>query len=287
MSNYAHPESLVDTQWVADHLNDPSVRFIEVDWDIAEYNSGHIPGAVGWVWRQHALQELRRDIPDEAEFEARLSNCGIANDTTVVVYGGLSNLLATFTFWLFKVYGHKDVRLLDGGRQKWMNEERPTSTEAANIRPCRYAAQKPDWTLRAHCDLVHDAIGQPTSVLVDARPADMYDGQNAANAQRGGHIPSAVNIPAKADVKDGAFAGWLVPTVRDDGTFKSFKELQTMFSGKGVTPDKEIIVYCVLGGLSSHLWFTLTQLLGHPKVRLYDGSWAEWGNLISAPIEMS
>lgn len=285
MSTYAHPEALVNTQWVADHLNDPSVRFVEVDWDIAEYNAGHIPGAVGWVWSKDDLHPMRRDVPDKAEFEALLSRAGIANDNTVVVYGGLNNLLATFTFWLLKVYGHTDVRLLDGGRQKWMAEGRPSQTEIPSVTPSAYKAKNPDWTLRAHRDLVQEFIGKPDRILVDARPTDMYTGENSAGAQRGGHIPGAVNIPAQADMDNGAFRGWLTPTTNPDGTFKSVEELQALFASKGVASDKEVISYCVLGGLSSHAWFVLKYLLGYPQVRLYDGSWAEWGNLIGAPIE--
>ena len=284
-STYAHPEALVNTQWVADHLSDPSVRFVEVDWDIAEYNAGHIPGAVGWVWSKDVLHPMRRDVPDKAEFEAQLSRAGITNDSTVVVYGGLNNLLATFTFWLLKVYGHKDVRLLDGGRQKWMAEDRPSQIELPSLTPSAYKARNPDWTLRAHRDLIQEFIGKPDRILVDARPVDMYSGDNSAGAQRGGHIPGAVNIPACADMDNSTFRGWLTPTTRPDGTFKSVEELQAMFTSKGVTSDKEVIAYCVLGGLSSHAWFVLKVLLGYSQVRLYDGSWAEWGNLIGAPIE--
>jgi len=285
MSDYVHSEVLVNTQWVANHLNDPKVRFIEVDWDIAEYNAGHIPGAFGWVWSKDALQTIRRDIPDKAELEALLAHAGIANDSVIVVYGGFNNLLATFAFWVLKVYGHADVRLLDGGRKKWLDDGCPTSTETPILSLTTYKAQNPDWSLRAHRDLIQEYIGKPDRILVDARPADMYSGANNAGAQRGGHIPGAVNLPAGMDMKDGAFQGWLTPTVKADGTFKPFEELQALYGSKGVTPNKEVITYCVLGGLSSHQWFVLKYLLGYPEVRLYDGSWAEWGNLIGVPIE--
>lgn len=286
MSTYAHPEALVSMHWVVEHLHDPAVRLVEVDWDIAEYDSGHAPGAVGWTWPGDAQHPLSRDIPDKATFEALLSRSGIAADTTVVLYGGLNNLLAAYTFWLMKIHGHADVGLLDGGRQKWMAEGRPMTTERPVIAPTAYAAKELNTGLRADRDLVAQFTDNGRRMLVDARPADMFNGQNAAGAQRGGHIPGAINLPAERMMnEDGAFAGWRVPTVKEDGTFRPVEELQALFAGKGITADKDIITYCVLGGLSSHAWFVLTQLLGYPNVREYDGSWAEWGNLMGAPIE--
>lgn len=256
-----------------------------MDWDIADYHAGHIPGAVGWVWSKDAVQAIRRDILDKAQLEGLLARAGIANDSPVIVYNGRSNLLATFVFWVLKVYGHGDVRLLDGGRKKWLDDGYPTSTDTPIMTPTSYKAHHPDWSLRAHRDLLLESIGKPDRILVDARPADMYSGADNAGTQRGGHIPHAVNIPTGIAIQHGAFQGWLIPTVQAGGTFKPFEALQTLYSSNGVTPDKEIITYCIVGELSSHHWFVLKYLLGYPEVRLYDGSWAEWGNLIGAPIE--
>lgn len=281
MSSYAHPEVLVSTQWVADHLNDSNVRLLEVGWDTSEYESGHIPGAVaGWGFSD--LQHLA----DKAQVEAMLSNVGIANSNTVVIYGGLSNLVAVMAFWMLRIYGHADIRLLDGGRQKWLAEGRSLSAEKPSVQPAQYIAQDPNWNLRADKDHIVGIIGQMGQVIVDARPVDMYTGENSAGMQRGGHIPTAVNVPA-APITDanGNFQGWQTPTTRSDGTFMSVEELRALFSGKGITPDKNIVTYCVRGGLSTHMWFTLTQLLGYPNVREYDRSWAEWGNLADVPIE--
>jgi thiosulfate/3-mercaptopyruvate sulfurtransferase len=284
MSSYAHPETVVNAQWVADHGLDTNVRLIEVGFDLAAYHSGHIPGAMGWEWSKDVLHPLRRDLPDKALLEARLSGAGIANNSTVVPYDSLSNLLAAFTFWMLKVYGHHDVRLLDGGSKKWLAEGRPVTTETISHPATLYKASNPDWTLRAHRDLLLDFIDKPDRVLVDLRPADMYRGDNLFDLPAGGHIPGAVNVPAEIVVEKDIFKEWLTPTTNDDGTFKPFKELRALFSGKGITADKEVITYCVRGGLSSHAWFVLKYLLGYPLVREYDGSWAEWSNLIGAPI---
>ena len=273
MSKYNHSEVLVNTQWVADHLNDPNIRFLEAGWDSSEYESGHIPGVVaGW-----GLSDVQQ-LDDQSRVEAMLSDAGIANADTVVVYGGLQNLVAAMAFWMLKIYGHADVRLLDGGRQKWLAEGRPLSTEKPTIQRSQYRTQEPDWTLRADKDYVLDVIGKTGHTIVDARSTKMYI--------ENGHIPSAVNIPASPilDAK-GDTTGWQTPTTRSDGTFKSVEELQALFSEKGLTPDKDIVTYCVRGGLSSHIWFALTQLLGYPNVREYDHSWAEWGNLADAPVE--
>lgn len=279
VDGYSHPEVLVETAWVADHLNDPNLRLVEVDVDTTAYDSGHIPGAVGWNWKKDTQQTVRRDIPDQAGLEALLSRAGIANTTTVVLYGDNNNWFATFAFWLLKLYGHPDVRLMNGGRKKWMDEGRPVATEVPAVTPATYHAAGPDLNLRAMRGLVHDSLGQPRSGLVDVRAPKEFSGELLApenlpqeGAQRGGHIPGAVNIP------------W-GQAVREDGTFKSAADLHTLYGGRGLTPDKEIIAYCRIGERSSHTWFVLKYLLGYPRVRNYDGSWTEWGSLVGEPIE--
>lgn len=272
MSKNRPSKVLVNTQWVADHLNDSNIRLLEVGWDSSEYESGHIPGAVaGW-----GLADVRR-LDDKSQVEAMLSSVGISNADVIVIYGGLSNLVAAMAFWMLKIYGHSDVRLLDGGRQKWLAENRPLSTEKPNIQPTQYMAQEPNWNLRADKDHVLSVIGEGEHTIVDARSSGMYTD---------GHIPSAVNVPAEPILDEaGDIRGWRPPTTRSDGTFKSVEELQALFSEKGLTTDKTIITYCVRGGLSTHMWFVLTQLLGYPNVREYDRSWEEWGSLTDAPIE--
>ena len=272
MSAYTHPEVLVKTQWIADHLNDSKIRLLEVGWDASEYESGHILGAVaGW-----GLADVRR-LDDKSQVEAMLSSAGISNEDVVVIYGGLSNLVAAMAFWMLKIYGHAEVRLLDGGRQKWLAENRPLSTEKPNIQTTQYVAQEPNWNLRADKDHVLSVIGEGEHTIVDARSMGMYTD---------GHIPSAVNVPAMPilDVT-GDIRGWQPPTTRSDGTFKSAEELRALFSEKGIAPDTNIVTYCVRGGLSTHMWFVLTQLLGYPTVREYYSSWAEWGNLSDVPVE--
>ncbi len=279
MSNYTHPEVLVDTQWVADHVSDPKLRLVEVDVDTTAYDSGHIAGAVGWNWRKDTQQQVNRDIPDQAGWGALLSHSGIANDTTIIFYGDNNNWFATFAFWLSKIYGHEDARLMNGGRKKWIDEGRPLTTEPPQIRPTQYKAKEPDMSLRAARDLVSEYIAHAKRALVDVRSPREYSGELLApenlpqeGAQRGGHIPGAANIP------------WGM-AVKEDGTFKPVEELQALYGGKGVTKDKEIIAYCRIGERSSHTWFVLKYLLGYPHVRNYDGSWTEWGSLIGAPIE--
>lgn len=276
---YAHPEVLVETDWVAAHLNDPSVRLVEVDVDTAAYDSGHIPGAVGWNWKIDTQQTIRRDIPDRATLEALLSRSGIGNSTTVILYGDNNNWFATFAFWLLKMYGHADARIMNGGRKKWVDEGRPMSTDAPAIAPTAYRAKDPNWSLRALRDLVREYLGNANRALVDVRSPKEFSGELLApenlpqeGAQRGGHIPGAANIP------------W-GQAVADDGTFKPADQLRALYGGKGITPDKEIIAYCRIGERSSHTWFVLTYLLGYKQVRNYDGSWTEWGSLIGAPID--
>jgi thiosulfate/3-mercaptopyruvate sulfurtransferase len=286
MSNFANPKVLVNTQWVSDHLNDSNVRLLEVGWDSSEFESGHIPNAVaGWRYADLHRGDSHA-IPSKSEIEAMLSQAGIANLDTVVVYGGLGNLIAAMAFWLLKLYGHKDVRLLDGGRQKWVAEKRPLSTELAFIAPSQYAAQSPNMKLRADRDFIMSVLERPDYVFVDARPTDMYTGENTLGILRGGHIPSAINVPANMILNvNGEFMGWQTPTTNSDGTFKSAEELRALFAEKGISKNKNIITYCVRGGLSTHMWFVLTQLLGYSSVREYDLSWEEWGNQENTPVE--
>lgn len=277
--SYAHPEVLVETQWVADHLNDSNLRLVEVDVDTSAYDSGHISGALGWNWKKDTQQTVRRDIPDKAGVEKLLSQSGIANNTTVILYGDNNNWFATFAFWLLKLYGHADVRMMNGGRKKWVDEGRPLTMTAPTVTPTTYHAQEPDQNIRALRDQVINSLGKPKSGLVDVRSPKEYSGELLApenlpqeGAQRGGHIPGAKNIP------------W-GQAVREDGTFKSGEDLKALYGNQGLTSDKEIIAYCRIGERSSHTWFVLKYLLGYPAVRNYDGSWTEWGSLIGAPIE--
>ncbi len=273
-----HPEVLVNTDWVAQHLGDESIRLVEVDVDTTAYESGHIPGAIGFNWQTQLQHRVRRDIISREEFEQLLSESGISNDHTVILYGDNNNWFAAYAFWLFSIYGHEKLYLMDGGRKKWLAEGRPLTTEVPRYPRTRYQAEEPDWTLRAYSAQVMQAIGNPQVALVDVRSPQEFTGEVIAppgmteTAQRGGHIPGAVNIP------------W-AQAVNEDGTFKTVDELRALYASKGVTPDKEVIAYCRIGERSSHTWFVLRHLLGYPHVRNYDGSWTEWGNLVGAPIE--
>ena len=287
---YAHPKSLVSTQWVADHLNAPDVRIVEVIWGsqtafgYEAYASGHIPGAVAWDYEVD-YGEAQGDVISKNVFEQQLSRSGITPDMTVVLYSSVNNLLATFEFWLMKYYGHQDVRLLDGAREKWLAEKRPLEQTIPAYSPTLYKAKEPDESLRASRADVLQAIGMGGVLLVDARSAEMYRGESHPTTERGGHIPGAINLAAQREVdSDGSFKAWRVPTVRQDGTFKTPGELKALFENLVITAEKEIITYCLRGGLSTHAWFVFTQLLGYPKVREYDRSWAEWGNLEEMPI---
>jgi thiosulfate/3-mercaptopyruvate sulfurtransferase len=278
-NGYANPDVLVETEWVAERLNDASLRFVEVDVDTAAYDSGHIPGAVGWNWKHDTQDGLRRDLLSPAAFDALLSRSGIGNSTTVILYGDTNNWFAAYAFWMMKYYGHKDVRLMNGGRKKWVDEGRPLTTEAPRLTPAVYQAKLPDLDIRALRNFVESSVGHRDRALVDVRSPKEFSGELLApenlpqeGAQRGGHIPNAANIP------------WGM-AVADDGTFKPAADLKALYQGQGITPDKEIIAYCRIGERSSHTWFVLKYLLGYPKVRNYDGSWTEWGSLIDAPIE--
>jgi len=278
-NNYAHPEVLVDTDWAAQHLNDPNVRFVEVNVDVAAYENGHIPGAVGWHWKNDLETQIRRNVASRDEIQNLLSRSGISPDTTVVLYGDSSNWFAAYAFWLLKYHGHRDVRLLNGGRQKWQAEGRPAVTERPSYPRVSYGANGPDSSIRALRDFILPRVGQPGLALVDVRSPKEYKGELLApehlpqeGAQRGGHIPGAKNIV------------WS-EAVREDGTFKSADELKAIYGGQDVTPDKEVVAYCRIGERAAHTWFVLKYLLGYPKVRNYDGSWTEWGSLIDAPVE--
>ncbi|MDW8325369.1 MAG: sulfurtransferase [Anaerolineales bacterium] len=279
-ASYAHPEYLVDTQWVADHLNDPKVRIVESDEDILLYDQGHIPGAVMIDWQQDLNDRIRRDYLSKEDFERLLSSKGIANDTTVVFYGDKNNWWACYAFWVFQLFGHTNARIMNGGRKKWIDEGRPLSKETPSYPPTNYKAQeRADYKIRAFRDQVmaHVLARGP---LVDVRSPKEFTGElihmeayPQEGALRGGHIPGAKNIP------------W-ARAVNDDGTFKSVEELKQIYEVEnGLSPDQNIIAYCRIGERSSHTWFVLTYLLGYPNVRNYDGSWTEWGNLVGAPIE--
>jgi thiosulfate/3-mercaptopyruvate sulfurtransferase len=275
---YAHPEVLVDTEWVAAHQNDGNVRLVEVDVDTAAYEQGHIPGAIGFNWQTQLSDTVRRDIPTREQWQALLSGAGIANDHTVVLYGDNNNWFAAFAFWVFKMFGHDDVRLLNGGRKKWEAEGRPMTTDVPSYPQTSYAARDADESLRAYRDQILSGLRENRFALVDVRSPAEFTGEVIAppgmseTAQRGGHIPGAQNIP------------W-AQAVAEDGTFKSADELRALYGGKGVTGDKETIAYCRIGERSSHTWFALKYLLGFEKCRNYDGSWTEWGSVIGAPIE--
>ena len=278
-NGYAHPHSLAQTDWVAAHKGDPHVRLVEVDVDITAYHAGHIPGAIGWHWQDDLQRHPVRDIPDRAEWEALLSRSGIGNDDLVVLYGDNNNWFAAFAYWLFKLHGHADVCLMDGGRIKWVAEGRALTTEVPAVIPTTYQAQEADSRLRAFRDQVAATLGRSATALVDVRSPKEYSGELLApenlpqeGAQRGGHIPGAQNVP------------WAT-AVAEDGTFKPARELRAIYGGKGVTPETATIAYCRIGERSAHTWFVLTELLGHPDVRNYDGSWTEWGSLIGTPIE--
>ena len=279
MSEYAHPEVLVSTQWLADHSGDPKIRLVEVDVDTTAYDQGHIADAVGWNWQTQLQDNIRRDLIDKATLERLLGQSGISNDTRIILYGDNNNWFAAYALWQLKYYGHQDVRLMNGGRKKWLEEKRPLTADAPKVALATYRATAPDESLRAYKDQVLAIVQRKTSGhLVDVRSVDEFTGKIIAppgmseTAQRAGHIPTAANIP------------W-AQAANEDGTFKSADQLKQLYQGKGVSGSGETIAYCRIGERSSHTWFVLKYLLGYNNVKNYDGSWTEWGNLIGAPIE--
>jgi thiosulfate/3-mercaptopyruvate sulfurtransferase len=272
------PDVLVTTDWVSQHLNDGTIRVVEVDVDTAAYDQGHVPGAVGWNWSTELCDTLVRDIIPADKFESLMARSGIANDTTVVLYGDNNNWFAAWAFWQMKIYGHKDVRIMNGGRKKWIAESRQVDTQKPAAAAGSYKAQAPDLSIRAFLPEVQEAVKKHSASLVDVRSPQEFSGEILAppglpeTCQRGGHIPGAKSIPwGKA--------------CNEDGTFKSAADLQQLYGGAGVTPDKPVIAYCRIGERSSHTWFVLKHLLGYQNVKNYDGSWTEWGNLVGAAVE--
>ena len=278
-TGYANDAALVSTDWVAEHLNDPAVRLIEVDVDTSAYDQGHIPGAVGFNWSTQLSDQIRRDIPPKDQWEKLLSEAGVWPDIKIVFYGDNNNWFAAFAYWIARMYGHEDVALMNGGRKKWQLENRPLTTDAPSVKATRYQAKDLDLTYRAYMKDVQEYVGASGGkALVDVRSPAEFSGEIIAppglpeTAQRCGHIPGAANIP------------W-GQTVNEDGTFKSPEQLRELYGSKGITADKDVVAYCRIGERSSHSWFVLSQLLGFEKVRNYDGSWTEWGSMIGVPIE--
>ncbi len=275
---YSAPQTLVTTEWVAQHLNDAGVRVVEVDVDTTAYTQGHVPGAVGWNWNTELCDTVVRDIVPAAQLEELLGRSGIDNGTTVVLYGDNNNWFAAWALWQLKVYGHNDVRIMNGGRKKWLEERRELTTDAPNHPKKTYKAKAADLSIRAFLPEVQKAVAEKRAALVDVRSPQEFTGEILAppglpeTCQRGGHIPGAKSIPwGKA--------------CNEDGTFKSAEELEKLYTGQAVTPDEPVIAYCRIGERSSHTWFVLKYLLGYPDVKNYDGSWTEWGNLVGAPVE--
>jgi thiosulfate/3-mercaptopyruvate sulfurtransferase len=277
-NGYAKPV-LVTTEWLSERLGNGNVIVAEVDENPDLYDEGHIPGAIKLHWRDDLQDPVERDLVEKDQFEKLMGQRGISNDTTMVVYGDKNNWFAAYAYWYLKIYGHGDVRILDGGRQKWIDEGRELTADEAQVSPTTYTAKDRDETIRARRDAVLASLGR--DALVDVRSPQEYSGELMAppgyeqeGAQRTGHIPTAQSIP------------W-AQAVRDDGTFKSADELRELYGGKGVTPDKSVTAYCRIGERSAHTWFVLRELLGYQDVRNYDGSWTEWGNLVDVPIEKS
>jgi thiosulfate/3-mercaptopyruvate sulfurtransferase len=279
MAEYKHPEVLVTTEWVAQNLNAPNTRLVEVDVDTTAYDQGHIPGAVGWNWQTQLQDNVQRDLIDRAALERLLSESGISNDTTILLYGDNNNWFAAYAYWALKYYGHDKVQLVDGGRVKWEKEARQYSTDVPSYPATSYRFKSsPNENIRAYRDQVLGKIGK--AALVDVRSPKEFSGELLApenlpqeGAQRGGHIPTAASIP------------WATAVNAEDGTFKSNDELKEIYGGKGVVSNKEVIAYCRIGERSAHTWFVLHELLGYPDVKNYDGSWTEWGSSIRVPIE--
>jgi len=282
--NYARPFVLVDTDFVEDHLKDSErVRIAEVDYNVYHYSGGHIPEAILLDWNQDLNDPVNRNILTKEACENLLQKAGVNDDTTLILYGDFNNWFAAFAFWVFKYYGYKDVRLMNGGRKKWLIEDRPVNKDIPQYSQGNFKASDADNSIRVFLNNVKhslDKVRKDTAALVDVRSPKEFTGEILApleypleQAQRGGHIPGAKNIPWSDSVND------------DDGTFKSIDDLKELYESKGVTPDKEVIAYCRIGERSSHTWFVLKYLLGYPIVKNYDGSWTEWGNMVASPIE--
>ena len=284
-NEYVHPEVLCETEWVANNLNNPNIRILEVDYDPENaYKEGHIPGAHLVWWKRDVNDPVRRDIINKQQFEELMSRVGAeSTNTELVLYGDFNNWFAAFAFWVFQYYGHRKIKIMNGGRKKWELEKREYTKDEPASKRSNYKANPPDEGVRAYMPDVRRALDRmqdSTTVLVDVRSPKEFTGEITAppeypteHAQRGGHIPGAKNIP------------WAQALRETDGTFKTREELKTLYEGKGVTPDKNVIAYCRIGERSSHTWFVLKYLLGYPLVRNYDGSWTEWGNMIGNPIE--
>jgi thiosulfate/3-mercaptopyruvate sulfurtransferase len=278
---YAIPDVLVSTEWVQNHINDKNVRIVEVDYDpTSNYLQGHIPNAVLFDWRKDMNDPITRDILSKAQLEDLLSRNSVSNDTEIVLYGDFNNWFAAYAFWTLKYYGVEKVKLMNGGRKKWLLEDRPLTKDIPTFPRAVFKAKEPDDTIRVFKEYVKESIRMKDKVLIDVRSPKEYTGEILAppeypteHAQRGGHIPGAINIPWGLAVNDA------------DGTFKPREELEKLYIERGVTPEKEVITYCRIGERSSHSWFVLKYLLGYPNVKNYDGSWTEWGNSVRLPIE--
>jgi thiosulfate/3-mercaptopyruvate sulfurtransferase len=278
MAEYAHPEVLVTTDWVAENAGKPGIAVVEVDVDTAAYDEGHVPGATAWNWTQDLCDTVQRDIVSKDKLERLLGDSGINPKTTIVLYGDNNNWFAAWALWQLKIYGHADARLMNGGRKKWLAERRSISTDTPEPFAATYTAKEADVSLRSFLPQVQDAVSRSAVALVDVRSPDEFSGKILSppglpeTCQRGGHIPGASNIPwGKA--------------CNEDGTFKSADDLKALYDAEGVTGEKPIIAYCRIGERSSHSWFVLNYLLGYSDVRNYDGSWTEWGNLVGAEVE--
>ncbi len=279
MGEYAHPEAIVSTDWVSQRLGEANVRIVEVDVDTRAWREGHLPGAITWDWQTQLCDTVRRDILPKEDFARLMSRSGIANDTTVILYGDNNNWFAAWAFWQLRLYGHPDARLMNGGRRKWLSEGRELTVDVVPVTPADYHPQCADFENRAFLPEVLAAVRMNSGSLVDVREPEEFSGEILAppglneTCQRGGHIPGARNIPWEA-------------VCNPDGTFRSADELRALYAAHGIDGSATAICYCRIGERSSHTWFVLKYLLGFPKVKNYDGSWTEWGNLIGAPIEL-
>ena len=275
---YAKPEVLVDADWVASHKDDANIKLVEVDVDTNAYDEGHIAGAVSWNWTSQLNDQVRRDIPSKEEISKLLSQSGISNSDTIILYGDNNNWFAAFAFWILKIYGHQDVRLMDGGRKKWLADNREITTQEETPTPATYSAKDADTSLRSNLQEILKVVESGNYNLIDVRSPAEFTGEVIAppgmteTAQRGGHVPGAKSVP------------W-AQTVNEDGTFKTAEQLKDLYGAKGLDTSKPTIAYCRIGERSSHTWFVLQYLLGLEGCKNYDGSWTEYGSVIGVPIE--